>query len=45
MATTDLAYAVTTIVMELQPQRLLAAFAPDLVERPSASEGKRSGSR
>jgi hypothetical protein len=40
-----LAYAVATILMELQPQRLLAAFAPDLVQRPSAGEGKRSGSR
>jgi hypothetical protein len=38
-----LAYAVATIVMELQPQRLLAAFAPDLVAQPG--EGKRSGSR
>ena len=26
-----LAYAVATVVMELQPERLLAAFAPDLV--------------
>jgi hypothetical protein len=30
-----LAYSVATIMMELQPQRLLAAFAPDLVERGS----------
>jgi hypothetical protein len=40
-----LAYAAATILMELQPQRLLAAFAPDLVERPSASGGKRPGAR
>jgi|SRR5690349_15321129 len=43
-----LAYAVATIVMELQPQRLLAAFAPDLVEgggRPSTADGKRSRTR
>ena len=40
-----LAYAVATIVMELQPQRLLAVFAPDLIARPAGSEGKRSGSR
>ncbi len=43
-----LAYAVATMMMELQPQRLLAAFAPDLVARGARSspgEGKRSGSR
>ena len=41
-----LAYAVATVVMELQPQRLLAAFAPDLVARDSGSpgKGKRPGS-
>jgi len=40
-----LAYAVTTIFMELQPERLLAGFAPDLVARGSMQDGKRSGPR
>jgi hypothetical protein len=40
-----LAYAVATVVMELQPERLLAGFAPDLVPRgasPKGGDGKRS---
>jgi hypothetical protein len=40
-----LAYAVATIMMELQPQRLLAAFAPDLAERPGSANSKRPPSR
>jgi hypothetical protein len=41
-----LAYAVATIVMELQPDRLLGAFAPELVTRGAkAAEGKRPGAR
>jgi hypothetical protein len=32
-----LAYSIATIMMELRPQRLLAAFAPDLVARGPAS--------
>ncbi|HTS21185.1 MAG TPA: DUF6498-containing protein [Casimicrobiaceae bacterium] len=35
-----LAYAVATILMELQPERLLAAFGPDLVARGGAAAGK-----
>jgi hypothetical protein len=35
-----LAYAVATIMMELQPQRLLAAFAPDLLARNPGKTGK-----
>ena len=34
-----LAYAAATIMMELQPQRLLAAFAPDLVTPGSSPRG------
>jgi hypothetical protein len=40
-----LAYAITTIFMELQPQRLLAGFAPDLLERAATQPAKRSGPR
>lgn len=43
-----LAYAVATIAMELQPNRLLGAFAPDLVARgkgSSASDGEARRSR
>lgn len=36
-----LAYAVATIAMELQPQRLLSAFAPDLAGRLGSSPGTR----
>ena len=36
-----LAYAVATIMMELQPERLLAAFAPDLV--PGGASRTRDG--
>jgi hypothetical protein len=38
-----LAYAITTIFMELQPQRLLAGFAPELVDRAAAQKAQRSG--
>jgi hypothetical protein len=41
-----LVYAVATIAMELQPQRLLAEFAPDLVQRDSgAADSKRPPAR